>query len=300
MTAGDVAVINKGRIVTNGASAFGLVAMSLGAGGLAGLDGNGSTSGVVGSNLVNPGGGAAGVVTVDNYGAVRTGDGQGDGKVAIGIIAGDRRARDSDLLVRREPRRNRRRRRQCGDGDGRPCWPDHHRRQRRARPAGAKHWRRRHSRQRQHAAGQSGGSGTTMDGAAGLAVTAGYGLTNVSNAGTITGSIDLGATPGVISNVGLLNTGPILVVATLSNAAASGWSICPRPEPRPAPRPCCKAAQACSWPGRVRGSRMTLPWERSTCVPMATWMSSPRLRRDSPNRVRQGSRWRSAGTTRRR
>jgi hypothetical protein len=65
---------------------------------------------------------------------------------------------------------------------------------------------------------QASGSVSTMDGANGTAITANYGLTNVSNAGTITGSINLGSTPGIITNTGLLNTGPTVVASTLTNA----------------------------------------------------------------------------------
>ena len=56
-----------------------------------------------------------------------------------------------------------------------------------------------------------------MDGTEGTAITTDYGLTNVNNAGTITGSINLGSTPGTIVNTGLLNTGPTLVASLLTN-----------------------------------------------------------------------------------
>jgi hypothetical protein len=64
----------------------------------------------------------------------------------------------------------------------------------------------------------AGGSVGTMDGIAGTAIIANSGVTNVNNAGTITGGINLGSTPGTISNTGTLNTGAALVAATLSNS----------------------------------------------------------------------------------
>jgi len=63
-----------------------------------------------------------------------------------------------------------------------------------------------------------------MDGANGTAIIAGYGLTNVTNNGTITGSINLNQAPGAsfaatgnINNSGTLNTGATVVTSMLTN-----------------------------------------------------------------------------------
>ena len=66
----------------------------------------------------------------------------------------------------------------------------------------------------------AGASVGTVDGVIGTAMLSTYGLTDVSNTGTITGSINLGSTPGTITNNsgGQLNTGPTVVVSTLSNS----------------------------------------------------------------------------------
>jgi len=62
------------------------------------------------------------------------------------------------------------------------------------------------------------GSVSTMDGAAGTAIIAGYGVTNVVNSGNLTGSVDLGSTPGSISNSGTFNTGASAVAGSLTNS----------------------------------------------------------------------------------
>ncbi len=85
---GAVTVTNSGTILTDGASAFGIVALSAGAGGLANVVSNaapGSSGLIVGGAATNnnPGGS----VTVSNSGTIMTGDSQGGGKVAIGIVA---------------------------------------------------------------------------------------------------------------------------------------------------------------------------------------------------------------------
>jgi len=60
---------------------------------------------------------------------------------------------------------------------------------------------------------------TTVDGVQGRAIVARDGLTDVTNHGTITGSVDLGATPGDFHNYGTFNAGPVVIVAkgTLNN-----------------------------------------------------------------------------------
>ncbi len=65
----------------------------------------------------------------------------------------------------------------------------------------------------------AGGAVGTADGVQGTAIASGYGMTNVSNSGTITGSINLWMLPGTITNNagGVLNTGPTLVTAGLFN-----------------------------------------------------------------------------------
>jgi uncharacterized protein YhjY with autotransporter beta-barrel domain len=66
----------------------------------------------------------------------------------------------------------------------------------------------------------AGGSVGTVDGVSGTAITTGYGLTDVNNSGTITGNIELGSTPGTITNNagGVLNTGATIVASSLTNA----------------------------------------------------------------------------------
>jgi hypothetical protein len=93
---GAVKVDNSGSITTDGASAFGIAAISAGAGGLASAD-HAPTPGTPGVNGGFNGGlivggtsldsSPGGVVTVTNEGTVKTGDGVGGGRAAIGIIA---------------------------------------------------------------------------------------------------------------------------------------------------------------------------------------------------------------------
>ncbi len=64
----------------------------------------------------------------------------------------------------------------------------------------------------------AGGSISTVDGTAGNAIQANDGLTNVLNNGTITGNINLGSTPGIIANNGVMNTGASVVAASFNNA----------------------------------------------------------------------------------
>jgi hypothetical protein len=100
---GDVTVTHSGSIVTDGASAFGIVAFSGAAGGLVtadydaafssatGSDGsiiNTLTSGLVlGNSSGNSAGAAGGGVTVNSSGSITTGDANGGGNMAIGIVA---------------------------------------------------------------------------------------------------------------------------------------------------------------------------------------------------------------------
>ena len=63
----------------------------------------------------------------------------------------------------------------------------------------------------------TGGVVRTVDGINGMAIVTGSGLTALSNAGSITGSIDLGATPGNITNTGTLNTGSTIAANTLTS-----------------------------------------------------------------------------------
>lgn len=63
-----------------------------------------------------------------------------------------------------------------------------------------------------------GGSISTADGAAGTAILTNDGYTSVTNNGTITGSIDLGSTPGPIANNGVLNAGAAVTTSVLTNA----------------------------------------------------------------------------------
>jgi len=92
--AAPVQVTNSGSIATDGASAFGIVAISTGAGGLLGAESNatpngngGWSNGVFLGNSNSGSGYNAGAITVTNSGSVTTGDGQGGGRVAIGIVA---------------------------------------------------------------------------------------------------------------------------------------------------------------------------------------------------------------------
>jgi hypothetical protein len=64
-----------------------------------------------------------------------------------------------------------------------------------------------------------GGSIATADGIAGTAILTDSGYTNVTNAGTITGSIDLGGGDGTITNNGVLNTGANVTTSLLTNNA---------------------------------------------------------------------------------
>ena len=66
---------------------------------------------------------------------------------------------------------------------------------------------------------QSGGSVTTTGGVDGIAIQTSDGYTNLVNDGTITGSVDLGATPGTIANNGTMNLGSTVVtsVGTFTN-----------------------------------------------------------------------------------
>ena len=80
-------VTNNGAITTNGAGAFGIVAISAGnGGGLLNLEGSDQALTVGGGTNATEGGNAA-AVNVTNGGSVTTGDGSGGGKVAIGIVA---------------------------------------------------------------------------------------------------------------------------------------------------------------------------------------------------------------------
>jgi hypothetical protein len=90
---GSVTVYNGGTITTTGASAFGILAGANGAGGLINAASNATFSGgsvssgvIVGAqNASNNGSG--GNVSVTNAGTITTGDGNGGGKLAIGILA---------------------------------------------------------------------------------------------------------------------------------------------------------------------------------------------------------------------
>jgi hypothetical protein len=66
---------------------------------------------------------------------------------------------------------------------------------------------------------QPAGSVSTMDGVNGTAIWANDGVTNVSNSGTITGNINLGATPGTITNNdgGTLQLGSSTTASSLTN-----------------------------------------------------------------------------------
>jgi hypothetical protein len=90
-----VQVTNSGSIITDGASAFGIIAISTGAGGLLGAESNATpnsnnTAWASGVSIGNDHSGAgynAGAVTVTNSGTVITGDANGGGRVAMGIVA---------------------------------------------------------------------------------------------------------------------------------------------------------------------------------------------------------------------
>jgi uncharacterized protein YhjY with autotransporter beta-barrel domain len=93
---GDVALYNSGSVTTQGDNAFGLAAISTGGGGLivsevdAAKSGDSWTDGAIVGNATDgdePNGHPAGEVTVVNDGAITTGDGNGGGTVAIGIVA---------------------------------------------------------------------------------------------------------------------------------------------------------------------------------------------------------------------
>lgn len=71
-----------------------------------------------------------------------------------------------------------------------------------------------------------GGSISTIDATAGNAIVAGYGLTNVNNYGTITGSINLGASRGAVANNALLNSGSLAVASTLTSAGTVNVGGC--------------------------------------------------------------------------
>ena len=62
----------------------------------------------------------------------------------------------------------------------------------------------------------AGGSVATVDGVSGTAITTDYGITNISNSGTITGNILLGRTPGSVTN----NAGGTLVLGSQVTAAS--------------------------------------------------------------------------------
>ncbi len=96
-TAGRVTLYNSGEIVTQGANAHGLAAISTGGGGLiaseveARKSGDSWTDGAIvgggGSGGQEESGHDGGAVRLANSGAVTTGDGSGGGNVAMGIVA---------------------------------------------------------------------------------------------------------------------------------------------------------------------------------------------------------------------
>ncbi|MBS7532506.1 autotransporter outer membrane beta-barrel domain-containing protein [Ancylobacter sonchi] len=63
----------------------------------------------------------------------------------------------------------------------------------------------------------AGGSLGTVDGANGWAIVGSDGYTSVTNYGTVTGGINLGASFGIVTNYGLLNTGTQMNLASLVN-----------------------------------------------------------------------------------
>ncbi len=95
LPSGAVSVTNPGTIVTNGASAFGIVALSAASGGMVTLDFDAafSSTGAVNSGLIlgngssTAGGAPGGTVFVQNNGSIQTGDTAGNGNMAIGILA---------------------------------------------------------------------------------------------------------------------------------------------------------------------------------------------------------------------
>jgi uncharacterized protein with beta-barrel porin domain len=63
----------------------------------------------------------------------------------------------------------------------------------------------------------AGSTLTTQNGTSGTAITTNDGLTNVANAGSITGSILLGATPGTVTNSGTILTGATIQASSVTN-----------------------------------------------------------------------------------
>jgi hypothetical protein len=90
-----VTITNSGSVTTLGASAYGIVALSSGGGGLinnvlpSGGNTNSTNGLVVGNNTSNSGGSASagGTILVQQNGSVTTGDGNGGGNASIGVIA---------------------------------------------------------------------------------------------------------------------------------------------------------------------------------------------------------------------
>lgn len=86
----DVTLTNYGPVSTLGATAYGLVGLSVPGGGLVNnlVEATSATSGlIVGNNTTGGPGAAGGTVTLSNYGSVTTGDGMGGGAASMGIIA---------------------------------------------------------------------------------------------------------------------------------------------------------------------------------------------------------------------
>ena len=85
----DVNVTNTGTISTVGTSAYGIVALSSGGGGLINneLDVTGSTGLVVGNNTNGGSASNGGTIFVEHAGLITTGDGLGGGDTSIGLIA---------------------------------------------------------------------------------------------------------------------------------------------------------------------------------------------------------------------
>ncbi len=93
-TSQAVSVTNSGSIATDGSSAFGIVAFSGGAGGLMAADGSAAFNGatptagvVLGNSSDNTNAANGGSVSVANSGSIATGDANGGGNMAIGIVA---------------------------------------------------------------------------------------------------------------------------------------------------------------------------------------------------------------------
>jgi hypothetical protein len=90
---GAVTLSNTGTITTNGASAFGMVAMSVPAGGLllsnvnSAFTGSTVTTGQYIGNASSNTGADGGTITVTNAGSITTGSSAGGGNMAIGILA---------------------------------------------------------------------------------------------------------------------------------------------------------------------------------------------------------------------